>query len=119
MILILLTVFSHLLINSKETPLYQACYTGKLKIVKLLLEKGAMVNKQNDSKESPLFAACSENLSIVKNLVDRGAKIETNNDSKETPLYKASSSNKIKIVKYLVSLKVDLNKSNDDGIHYF
>ena len=109
-------IFCHLIINSKETPLYQACNRGKLKIVKLLLEKGSSVNKQNDRKESPLSAACTENHSIVKLLVEKGAKLKIKNDSKETPLFKAAESDKIKIVKYLVSLKVDLNESNDDKI---
>ena len=107
-------------INRKnDISLYQACKYGKLKIVKLLLEKGADVNKQNWKNESPLLIEYRINYFVVKLLVEKGAKIKARNESSYTPLLKAAIYGKIKIVKYLVSLRVDLNNSNSDEVYSF
>ena len=67
---------------------------------------------ESSNKESPLFTACSQNLSILKLLFKNGANLNIRNSSIETPLFKAAENNKIKIIKYLVSFNVDLNESN-------
>ena len=118
LILILPIVFSHLFVNWKRTPLHRSCEEGKLKIVKLLLEKGADFDRLDNDNESPLFVACGKNLSIVKLLIEKGAKTNTRDKYNMTPLYKAAENGRIKIVKYLVSLGVDLNDSYDD-IYFF
>ena len=99
--------------------MHRACYYGKQKIVRLLLENGANVDKKNKNEETPFFSACGANLSIAKLLIEKGAKINTKNYRKATPLINAAYNGKINIVKYLVSLKVDLNESNDCNIHSF
>ena len=78
----LLIAFHLICFNREETPLIKACYNGNYKIVKLLLENGADVNRQNDCRETPLFISCGEKLSIVKLLVEKKAKINLKNDSK-------------------------------------
>ena len=117
--LISLIIFNYLFTNYGKTPLFLACACGKSKIARLLLEKGADLNIENEENKSPLYVAASSTTSLVKLLIDNGAKIDTKNCYKKTPLHVAVYNDKIKIVKYLVSLKVDLNASNDDGILSF
>ena len=118
-ILITLIAFNYLFTNSENTSLYNACNSGKSKIARLLLENGADVNKKNRENKSPLYIAASSTVSLVKLLIDNGAEMDTNNCFKNTLLHVAAYYGKIKIVKYLVSLKADLNARNKDEILSF
>ncbi|OWF34577.1 Protein phosphatase 1 regulatory subunit 27 [Mizuhopecten yessoensis] len=42
------------------TPLHQAVLDGNMMAVRLLIEHGANVNKQDEDSWSPLHAACAE-----------------------------------------------------------
>ena len=79
-----------------ESPLFDACQSGKKDLVEYLVEHKAEINTKNELGETPLFKACeSGKKDIVEYLVDHGADI--NNKEKwscETPLFKAVKSGK-------------------------
>ncbi|OUM65895.1 hypothetical protein PIROE2DRAFT_29413, partial [Piromyces sp. E2] len=58
------------------TPLFFACYSGKLDVVTYLVEQGANVNKENRKGATPLFNACiGGHEAVVQYLVEHGADV--------------------------------------------
>ena len=59
--------------NGGWTPLYIACANGHEATVRLLLERGAAIDKSDDG-ETPLHIASSEgHVEVVRKLLERGA----------------------------------------------
>jgi cytohesin len=67
-----------------QTPIHWAVTSGKLEIVKLLLEKGADINGLTANRETPLDLA--ENTPIADYLLTRGARIGGISANGERPL---------------------------------
>ncbi|XP_057299481.1 uncharacterized protein LOC130630100 [Hydractinia symbiolongicarpus] len=97
--------------NNGFTPLYKAAKASILKNVKVLVEKGATVNKQiNYFKYSTLHAAAGKvNEEIVKYLLDNGADINIMGEQ-GTPLYRAVLYNKYNHAKLILDKGADINK---------
>jgi ankyrin repeat protein len=75
-----------------------------LDIIKLLLEKGAEVNKVNFFNYTALaYATLSGNMEIIKLLVDHGSDIDIADCPGWTPLMHASRMNKIELVEYFIT----------------
>ncbi|CAC5364524.1 protein phosphatase 1 regulatory subunit 27-like [Mytilus californianus] len=69
------------------TPLHQAVLDGNLMAVRLLVEHGANINKQDDDYWTPLHAACAEgHAEIAQILLDHGADRTILTDEGERPL---------------------------------
>ena len=87
------------------TPLHYACSSGKLDIVKFLVEECHCDFSEHDIQGTPLHSACVENgsLDIVRFLiVDHNCDPASRGNSGNTPLHCACSSGKLDIVKFLV-----------------
>ncbi|KAF5829708.1 ankyrin repeat-containing domain protein [Dunaliella salina] len=70
-----------------ETPLKAAAEKGRAKVVRLLLESGAAVDKADDDGWTPLLTASSnKHLEVTKLLVDKGADVNKANSKGSTPL---------------------------------
>ena len=94
----------------KWTPLLNVCLRGHGKIVKLLLEAGADVNKvgANGGSASPLFAAAQKgNLNVVKALLEAGAEKDKAMEDGRTPLLFASYFGHADIVAALLQAGAD------------
>ena len=64
-------------LRKSVTPLMVACELGQVDIVKLLLERGAEVDKQgSDFWTALIVAVVSENAEVVKVLVEHGADVD-------------------------------------------
>ena len=104
------------IINIDETLLYFATEKNKLAIVKLLLEKGASVNKDLPKTPdryaglTPLHTAClNGNLEIVKLLVENGANLNAQIDFwRSTPIHLAIQKKRLDVIKYLKQKGADL-----------
>jgi len=96
------------------TPLLIAIYNKNIELVKLLVEKGANLEKSfkiENQDLTPLnYSIKLENIEILKYLVEKGADIELN-----SPLTYAISSEKEKIVEYLISKGVKLEYLEDEN----
>ncbi|HMB95704.1 MAG TPA: ankyrin repeat domain-containing protein, partial [Tepidisphaeraceae bacterium] len=75
--------------NWGDTPLIMAVQDGREEIVKLLLSKGANVNRGNDRGTTPLHRAI-EYPNIMKILLDAGAKVDAVDVEGRTPLHWAA-----------------------------
>jgi ankyrin repeat protein len=87
-------------------------YARNVEIAKYLIEKGANVNAEDRDGWTPLHSACEIDLEIVKYLVDKGAKVNAKDDGGWTPLYYARN---VEIAKYLIEKGANVNAKNEYG----
>jgi hypothetical protein len=72
-------------------------------IVRLLVEKGAFVNRLDSGRKTPLhLAAGAGNEAMVKLLVEKGADVDFQDLSGKTPLHLATESGNMAIVRFLL-----------------
>lgn len=93
-----------------------AAAAGHLKIVKLLVNKGAKVNSTTKTNSTPLRAACFDgHYDIVKYLVRNKADIEVANRHGHTCLMIACYKGHLRIAEYLLKLNADVNRRSVKG----
>jgi len=86
------------------TVLHTAAARNLPNIVKMLLDAGADINKEDNDGRTPLITAISlDNIDMVKFLIANGADINMINRNNETPLYIAAIQSKTKVIKLLFS----------------
>jgi len=99
----------------KRTPLMLAIINEDIKMVKLLLKKGAKIENRDVFGETPLLkATASGNLDIVKVLVENKANVNEVSNFYWTPLMKAVYSENADLVKYLVENKANVHFSRPE-----
>ena len=77
---------------------------NRIDLVRLLIERGADVDKPRIDGTTPLFCATSNGLAgIAKELIDEGADVNHQAHDGRTPLVSAASNNQIKLAKLLIA----------------
>lgn len=100
--------------NSRYTGL--GSRTEELSVIKLLVSKGADVNKFNKCGLSPLhIAAENNNVPVVKLLVKKGADVNIKNKNGVSSLHMAIGNNNLTTTALLLTLNIDINIMNDLG----
>lgn len=108
-------------INSEDkyglTTLMWYCENGNENVARILIEKGADINKaEKQFQETALMiAAKNNNEGIVKILLNNGALINLQSYRGWTALMEAVSVGNIEIVKLLLEFKADLNATDSNG----
>lgn len=94
-----------------ETALMLASLHGHLESARLLVEKGAEVNRPG---WAPLhYAAVSGNVELVRFLLDRNAYIDAQSPNRTTPLMMAARHARSDVARLLVELGADPTPRND------
>jgi ankyrin repeat protein len=100
----------HVILNARFDRRYD------LKLVKLLIEKGADVNVTTQYGLTPIIVACnSENLEIAKLLIEKGANVNAANHIGKTALHTALDSCDREIVDFLIDNGADVNVTTKYG----
>lgn len=94
-------------------PLHYAVTSGSLRMVTILVNRGAYIDCVNDSKMTPLMIACEEDDSdITQFLLDRGASFRTQDGSGNFPIHIATRSKSYSCVTKLISAGSTVNLKN-------
>lgn len=118
--------------NTRDnTPLHIAAVYGRLKVVELLLEKGAAVDARNDARHTPLhLAAMNKHQEVAELLLAKGADPSAKMYGENAPLHLAvlpTIERKMitwrppepragtELVELLLAQGVDINVRNDRG----
>lgn len=102
--------------QSPTSQLIQAIRENNVEEVKILLENGVDVNKEDKVGITPLIqAAMGENIEIVKLLVTNGADVNINTERFGSALSAAASAGNMETIEYLIEKKADLNLQDRDG----
>ncbi|KAJ5116197.1 hypothetical protein N7456_000545 [Penicillium angulare] len=103
----------------KGTALVEACRSGSIEIVNLLLQRGANANTQREDdgdRHTALFDACDGgHFEIAKMLVERGALVKPPDARPgEFPLEAAKYIKRVDIVRLLIERGVDIEPGEED-----
>jgi ankyrin repeat protein len=97
----------------RHDPNIEDQYLG---IVRLLLDRGAHVNHQDNIGRSPLSWAVHFNcLEIAQHLLERGANIESQESNGRTHLFWAIKKNFVDITQLLLDKGANINHQDNDG----
>lgn len=95
---------------NKTTPLYEAMKSGSMKLVEVLLEKGADPSFQDESCQTPLhFAIKTGNLELFKFLLEKGANLNVCDKFKETLIHFGVKNGNLEFVKLMLEKGTDVN----------
>lgn len=99
-----------------RTPLMYAAESGKVEVVKILIDAGAEVSKASRRGGTPLgMAAQAGRVEVMRYLVSRGADPNAAVPPAMVPLAYAASAGKIDAMRALIELGADVNRANQGG----
>jgi ankyrin repeat protein len=103
-----------LLVNKEDvwgcTPLFTAIMRRNKEMIKLLLDKGALVRVGDRNLRSPIhYAGYTNDTSIVALLLENGSVIDTRAIGAATPLIHSSLFNRYELSRFLIEQGADIN----------
>jgi len=105
-------------LNNSSKYLINACLTGKIPVVKFLVQHGVDINRTNFfEKITPLFIVGEKGSEeMARLLVVQGADINKENEFRETPIFYACKSGNEPVVQCLIEHGADVNKMEEKGM---
>ena len=102
--------------NWSVAPIYIACEYGHLELVRLLVEKGVLMNRPRNNGATPLSIACEYgHLEIVRLLAEKGAYMDRARNGGATPLSVACENGHLEIVRLLAEKGAYMNYPRKNG----
>ena len=106
--------------DAEELHLVEASRSNNVKLVRLLLEIGADINRANSAGETPLYVASEmSNVEMVRILLEKGADINKAESNGQTPLMIAVASGHFEVVEVLLEYGANLNAKTNEGYTAF
>jgi ankyrin repeat protein len=101
--------------DGDETPLIKAASNGKLKMVELLVKKGAALEARDGRGNTALLhAAWGGHTMVVQFLIDHGADLAAQNKLNWNALMQACAENHVETAKLLIELGSPLNEVDQE-----
>jgi TonB family protein len=98
------------------TPLVMAAGASDVEMVDLLIERGADVNKGNNSQVTPLLSAClTGRMEVVKYLLEKDAEVNAQSQNGLSALQAAVLRNDPELIELLVSYGVNIEEKDESG----
>jgi len=101
-------------LKARET-LHEAVEKGHLAVARLLVTKGADVNRIVDDQTPLHLAAEKGHLALAELLLDNGADTESRDDDLNTPLHMAAYESQLAVVELLLARGADIDAHNVCG----
>jgi hypothetical protein len=101
--------------SNSVLPLHQASGYGYIDVARLLIDRGADVNAQEENRLTPLHVTSHfGHLDIAKLLIDRGANVDNWNDHGEgnTPFHMTAYQGHLHVTKFLLECGIDVDIRN-------
>ena len=99
-----------------KSVLFFAAQQGKEKTVKLLINRGADLNRINSVGKTPLYIAVEYNRpEIVKILLENKADVRVKDNFGRSPLHQAAIEGYLSVTELLVSAGMDINEKDNLG----
>ena len=103
--------------KGRSTPLHRASWQGKLEAGQCLLDRGADINAQDESRDSPLMTAVLyRHVEFARMLLKRGARTDVQDFYLWTPLHYAVHEGYIQVVRLLLEHGADVNARDKYGV---
>jgi len=100
----------------EQTPLHIACDLNDIKMVKILIERGAKVNSGDRDNMTPLYyAILRSNQELCDYLLEKGADLEHRECQYRTPLYWTASLGELDMLEYLIKKGANVNAASKLG----
>jgi hypothetical protein len=96
-------------------PIIIAAETGKLKMARLLIDRGADVNATNGGTTVLMYAILWGREKVCELLLERGAALDTQGSDGRTALMRAISGQDENIVRLLLAKKANINLRANNG----
>jgi ankyrin repeat protein len=105
------------LLEGEYYPLFIAASLSHVKVVQMLVDKGADVNQANTDGDTPLkIAAQQGHLEVVGFLVDKGANVNYADKDGVTPLKISAQKGHVGVVNLLLDKGAEVNHADVDGV---
>ncbi len=114
-------LIKYVYINEKDrdgrTPLHYAALSGRLDVVKVLIEQeDIFIDATDNEGNTPLMLALKErHIQVAKLLIESGAIINIRNNNGDTPLHFAVLIGDAELVRMMLERGADVNAQNADG----
>ena len=104
--------------HGQETALHLSCHNNWLRLVVMLLDKGADINQAHLGGWTPLFYSCfKDNLELVRLLLDKGADVNKADVDGHTPLYYNCCNGNLELPRLLLSRGAITNSFHEGSYH--
>ena len=103
-----------------NTALHLAAFSGRLEVVKVLLDHGTSATAENEHGEIPLhlvsrgiYDSQEYGVSVVRQFLERGVDVNALDKNRNTPLHSASCLGKLGIARVLLDHGAKAGSEND------
>ena len=98
------------------TPLCIACQEGHVDAARLLLDKGAEVDRAKEGGFTPLYIACeNDHVGVARLLLEKGAEVNQAMKGGWTPLIVACENGHVDLARLLLNKGADIDRAEKEG----